>query len=103
LSYTSVENFRAKNPKHKSKLCYGEDLQNEKATDEVSLKWLIKAYNNATDKSKVFNTANFTKHAGTNQLQKQIEAGLSEAQIKATWQKGLETSKNTRQKYLIYN
>src|SRR5690606_14624003 len=57
FSYTPVENFGAKNPKHKGKLCYGEDLQNEKTTDEVSLKWLIKAYNNATDKSKVFNTA----------------------------------------------
>lgn len=103
FTYTPVENFGAKNPKHKGKLCYGEDLQNEKTTNEVSLKWLIKAYNNATDKSKVFNTANFTKHAGTNKLQKQIEAGLSEDQIKATWQKGLETYKNTRKKYLIYN
>lgn len=102
FTYTPVENFGAKNPKHKGKLCYGEDLQNEKVTNGVTLKWLIKAYNNATDKSKVFNTANFTKHAGTNKLQKQIEAGLSEEQIKATWQKGLETFKLTREKYLIY-
>jgi uncharacterized protein YbbC (DUF1343 family) len=102
FSYTPVENFGAKNPKHKGKLCYGEDLQNEKTTNQVSLKWLIKAYNNATDKSKVFNTANFTKHAGTNKLQKQIEAGLSEAEIKATWQKGIEGFKLTRKKYLIY-
>ncbi|MGE5943620.1 MAG: exo-beta-N-acetylmuramidase NamZ domain-containing protein [Flavobacteriales bacterium] len=103
FSYTPVENFGAKNPKHKGKLCYGEDLKNEKATYQVNLKWLIKAYNNASDKSKVFNTANFTKHAGTDKLQKQIEAGLTEEQIKATWQKGLESFKNTRKKYLIYN
>lgn len=102
FSYTPIENFGAKNPKHKGKVCYGEDLQNEKTTNEVSLKWLIKAYTNATDKSKVFNTANFTKHAGTNKLQKQIEADLSEQEIKATWQKGLEAYKLTREKYLIY-
>jgi len=102
FSYTPIENFGAKNPKHKGKVCYGEDLQNEKTTNEVSLKWLIKAYNNATDKSKVFNTANFTKHAGTNKLQKQIEAGMSESEVKATWQKGLEVFKLTREKYLIY-
>ncbi len=103
FTYTPVENFGAKNPKHKGKLCYGEDLKNEKAPQQVNLKWLIKAYTNATDKSKVFNTANFTKHAGTAKLQKQIEAGLTEEQIKATWQKDLETFKNTRKKYLIYN
>ncbi|WP_100616263.1 exo-beta-N-acetylmuramidase NamZ family protein [Confluentibacter citreus] len=103
FTYTPVENFGAKNPKHKGILCYGEDLKNDKTTNEVSLKWLIKAYNNASDKSKVFNTANFTTHAGTAKLQKQIEAGLTEEQIKATWQQGLETFKNTRKKYLIYN
>jgi len=102
FSYTPVENFGAKNPKHKGKLCYGEDLKNDKTTNQVSLKWLIKAYNNATDKSKVFNTANFTTHAGTDKLQKQIEAGLSETQIKATWQKAIEAFKITRKKYLIY-
>jgi uncharacterized protein YbbC (DUF1343 family) len=102
FTFTPVENFGAKNPKHKGKLCYGEDLKNVKLNNEVTLKWLIKAYNNALDKSKVFNTANFTTHAGTAKLQKQIEAGLTEAQIKATWQQGLETFKNTRKKYLIY-
>ncbi|HLV38909.1 DUF1343 domain-containing protein [Xanthomarina sp.] len=102
FSYTPKENFGAKNPKHKDVLCYGEDLQNDQLQSEVSLKWLIKAYKNATDKSKVFNTANFTKHAGTAKLQQQIEAGLSEKEIKATWQKDLESYKKLRVNYLIY-
>jgi len=68
----------------------------------VSLKWLIKAYNHATDKSKVFNTANFTKHAGTAKLQQQIEAGISEKDIKSTWQKDLENYRKLRANYLIY-
>jgi len=103
FNYTPRENFGAKNPKHKNDLCYGEDLKDDSLNAEVSLKWLIKSYNNATDKSKVFNTANFTKHAGTDKLQKQIEAGLSEKDIKATWKNDLEAFKKIRIKYLIYN
>ena len=68
----------------------------------MTLKWIIKAYQNSTDKSLFFNTNNFTKHAGTDKLQKQIESGLSEEEIKSTWQEGLETFKKTRDKYLIY-
>ena len=101
FTYTPVENFGAEYPKHKNELCYGEDLKDE-STNGVSLKWLMKAYNNATDKSLVFNTANFTKHAGTNNLQLQIEAGLSEEVIKATWQEGIEKFKKVREKYLLY-
>jgi uncharacterized protein YbbC (DUF1343 family) len=47
-------------------------------------------------------TEGFTKHAGTTKLQKQIESGMTEADIKATWQGGLENFKKTRVKYLIY-
>jgi uncharacterized protein YbbC (DUF1343 family) len=102
FTYTPEPNFGAKNPKHKGELCYGEDLKDDSLYGEVSLKWLIKSYNHATDKSKVFNTANFTKHAGTAKLQEQIEAGLSEKDIKASWQKDLEAFKKIRVKYLIY-
>jgi uncharacterized protein YbbC (DUF1343 family) len=103
FSYTPKENFGAKNPKHKDVLCYGENLKDNPLYGEVSLQWLIKAYNHATDKSKVFNTSNFTKHAGTAKLEQQIEAGLSEKEIKATWQKDLDAFKKIRAKYLIYN
>jgi uncharacterized protein YbbC (DUF1343 family) len=102
FTYTPIENFGAKNPKHKGKLCYGEDLKDEKLNGKVSLKWLIKTYNHALDKSLVFNTTNFTKHAGTDRLQKQIEAGLTEDQIRATWQEDLSRFKKIREKYLIY-
>lgn len=103
FTYTPVANFGAKNPKHKNKLCYGEDLQNEKLHGIMTLKWIIKAYKNSTDKSKFFNTNNFTKHAGTTELQKQIESGLSEAEIKKTWEEDLENFKKTRQNYLLYD
>lgn len=102
FSYTPQSNFGAKYPKHKDKLCYGEDLSTIEVNNEMTLKWIIKAYKNSTDKSKFFLTEGFTKHAGTEILQKQIEAGMSETDIKATWQKDLEKFKITRAKYLIY-
>jgi len=102
FTYTPQPNFGAKYPKHKGKLCYGEDLSNVEVIDEMTLKWVIKAYENSTDKSQFFLTNGFTIHAGTELLQKQIESGMSEADIKATWQEDLTNFKKIRTKYLIY-
>ncbi|MBO6881203.1 DUF1343 domain-containing protein [Winogradskyella sp.] len=103
FSYTPKPNFGSKYPKHKDDVCYGANLTNVNAEREFTLKYVMDAYNHATDKSKVFNTANFTKHAGTAKLQQQIEAGLSEAEIRATWKDDLDDYKEMRVKYLIYN
>ncbi len=103
FTYTPIPNFGAKHPKHKNKLCYGEDLKDADITGVMTLKWIIKAYKNSTDKSLFFLTKGFTKHAGTDQLQKQIETGWSEKAIKDTWQEDLEAFKKVRKKYLIYN
>lgn len=103
FSYTPKPNFGSKYPKHKDDVCYGADLSNVKAERKFTLKYVMDAYKHATDKSKVFNTANFTKHAGTAKLQQQIEAGLSETKIRATWKDDLDDYKEVREKYLIYN
>ncbi len=103
FSYTPEANFGAKYPKHKGEICYGEDLADNDLKNRVTLKWLIKAYNNSNDKQAVFNTDSFTKHSGTAKLQQQIIEGMSEADIIATWQDDLETYKEMRKQYLIYN
>ena len=103
FTYTPQPNFGSKYPKHKDVLCYGEDLSMIKAERRFTLKYVIDAYTNATDKSRLFNTANFTKHAGTEKLQQQIESGMSEEAIRATWKEDLETFKAIRAKYLIYD
>ncbi|GMN10862.1 DUF1343 domain-containing protein [Croceitalea sp. MTPC9] len=103
FNYVPQPNFGSKYPKEKGETCFGEDLSNTPEMNSVSLKWLIKAYQNCTDKSKFFNTDGFTKHAGTKKLQKQIEAGLSENEIKVTWEEDLEAFKKVRLKYLIYD
>lgn len=102
FSYIPQPNFGAKNPKEKGKKCFGKDLSQIPDQNEVSLRWLIDAYTNASDKGRVFNTSGFTKHAGTEKLQQQIEAGITEEEIKAGWKPQLERFKKIRQKYLMY-
>lgn len=103
FSYVPKPNFGSKYPKEEGKTCYGKDLSKHSKMNEVSVRWVMDAYQNALDKSKVFNTDNFTRHAGTTKLQQQIEAGLSEAEIKDSWQADLERFKKNREKYLIYD
>ena len=102
FNYTPIANFGAKHPKHKNTVCYGKDLKDVVLNGVMTLKWVIEAYQNATDKSLFFNTKTFTKHAGTDKLQKQIEDGLTETAIKATWKNDLDDFKKTRKKYLLY-
>ncbi|SFZ92686.1 Uncharacterized conserved protein YbbC, DUF1343 family [Flaviramulus basaltis] len=102
--FTPEPNEGAKHPKHQDKACHGYDLSNEKSLNSLNLKWLIEFYkaNKQYAPNEKFFNAFFTKLAGTKKLQQQIEAGLNEYEIKATWKEGLETFKQTREKYLIY-
>ena len=101
FSFTPRPNLGAQNPVYNGVLCYGENLSTYPRVNQLELKWLIKAYNTTTDKSKFFN-AFFTKLAGTKKLQYQIESGVSEKEIRESWKKGLITFKEMRSKYLIY-
>ncbi len=103
FKYWPQPNFGSKNPKENGKKVFGKDLSKHSRMSSVSLEWLMDAYQNCTDKPNFFNTSGFTKHAGTEKLQQQIEAGLSEAEIKKTWQKDLKAFKKIREKYLMYD
>ncbi len=102
FSFTPEPNLGAKDPLYNGILCYGEDLTTIPKVKQLELKWLIKAYNETVDKSKFFN-AFFTKLAGTKKLQQQIESGISEFEIRNSWEKELLDFKAMRKKYLIYN
>ncbi len=102
FSFTPIPNLGAKDPVYNGKLCYGEDLSKIEKVTQLELKWLIKAYNSTADKSKFFNDF-FVKLAGTKKLREQIEAGISETEIRKSWEKGLNEFKEMRKKYLIYN
>jgi uncharacterized protein YbbC (DUF1343 family) len=101
FSFIPKPNIGAQNPVYNGVLCYGEDLSSYRKINQLELKWLTKAYNSTTDKSKFFN-AFFTKLAGTKKLQQQIERGVSEKEIRESWKKGLVQFKERRSKYLIY-
>lgn len=101
FSFTPKPNFGAKDPLYNGKECFGEDLTSYPKLNQLELKWLIKAYQNTSDKTKFFNPF-FTKLAGTKKLQEQIENGTSEDQIRKSWQKDLEAFKKMRTKYLLY-
>ena len=78
------------------------DLRHETAPTAFSLKYLTEMYH-SVPKGKFFLKNNFfEKLAGNGDLRKQIEAGMSEEEIRATWQPALDQFKETRKKYLIY-
>lgn len=99
--FTPTPNVGARDPLYNGRECNGEDLLNYPRLDRLELKWLIRAYNETEDKSKFFNSY-FTKLAGTTKLREQVEAGMSAAEIRASWEGGLIEFRKIREKYLIY-
>lgn len=69
----------------------------------INLSYLIDFYQNYPDKSTFFLPSLFIdKLAGGDHLRKQLIAGMTEAQIKATWEPGLSQYKEMRKQYLLY-
>ena len=88
------------NPPYKGVKCYGiQELENR--IKELNFSFLIRIYQNEERKSEFF-TNFFDKLAGTDKLRQQIESGLSEKEIKSSWQKDIEKFKKIRAKYLLY-
>ena len=88
-------------PKLEGQKCNGLDLRKEKPERKIALKHLIDMYNQFPDKTKFF-IPYFDKLAGTPELKEQIAKGMTEEEIRATWQKDLEAYKKMREKYLLY-
>lgn len=84
---------------------YGLDLRDLNPKDQTfTLKYVIDFYNKMPDKSKFFTRAEFfDKLAGTDELRKQIIAGLSEEEIKESWKEELQEYKAMRANYLLYD
>ncbi|QXP62498.1 exo-beta-N-acetylmuramidase NamZ domain-containing protein [Polaribacter sp. HaHaR_3_91] len=100
FTFTPQANEGAKYPKYKNTLCYGENLQEAEKLNKLDLSFLIEAYKQNTS-NEFFNNF-FTNLAGTKKLQQQIEKGISETEIRKTWEKDLDAFKKVRSKYLIY-
>lgn len=89
----------------KGKMMHGVDLRSLDPGKQVfTLSYFLDFYNKTPDKSKFFTRPEFfDKLAGTDLLRKQILAGLSEEEIRESWQDDLNEYKKVRAKYLLYS
>jgi uncharacterized protein YbbC (DUF1343 family) len=98
----------AKNPPLLNQTCYGYDLSktdvSKETGDRISLKWLILAYQLFPDKDSFFLGGGrfFDKLAGGDLLRQQIKQGLTEEEIRRSWEPALGNFKKIRKKYLLY-
>lgn len=110
FSFTPIPNEGAKSSKHYFQLCYGWDLSEssdkdalKKVAGQIQLSPLLKAYKLFPGKDTFFLKNNFiNKLAGNDELKKQVVQGMSEKEIKKTWERGLKSFKVIRKKYLLY-
>lgn len=100
-SFTPGPNEGSKYPKFDGQTCNGMDLTDHPRLDRIDLHWLIESYV-GSGKSQDFFTPFFTKLAGTQQLQRQIEQGFTAGEIRKSWRKDLKAYDQMRQQYLIY-
>jgi uncharacterized protein YbbC (DUF1343 family) len=104
FTYTPKGSKESPQPLYQDELCYGVDLRksNLPDSDQFTLRWLIFAYKNFQEKKDFFNTF-FYNLSGSGELIEQIKKGLSEEEIKKTWEDDIDKFKVIRKKYLIYN
>ncbi|MGN6542250.1 MAG: exo-beta-N-acetylmuramidase NamZ family protein, partial [Ginsengibacter sp.] len=102
-SFTPHPTEGAKSSKHYGQVCYGWDLSGtpqqvlQKVNKKVQLKWLMDAYRLFPDKDSFFIVPKsgdmehsfFDKLAGNNELWQQIKNGVSEKEIRASWEPAL--------------
>ncbi|MDR3140885.1 MAG: DUF1343 domain-containing protein [Tannerellaceae bacterium] len=93
------------NPLQKDKTCYGADLREYPFKGGLSLRFLLDFYKKAGSNPAFFFSRPewFDLLAGTKELRRQIILGMSEDEIRATWQQELTEYKALRKKYLLYS
>lgn len=100
---TSLPGFDT-HPIQKDKVCYGINLQEYPFEGGLTLKFVLYFYDKCgKNASFFFSRAKwFDLLAGTDQLRKQIIAGMNEEEIRETWKEDLDNYKEMREKYLLY-
>ncbi|WEK20352.1 MAG: DUF1343 domain-containing protein [Candidatus Pedobacter colombiensis] len=114
FSFTPVSlKGMSESPLFMNQVCYGLDLRNYdtnifRETKQLNLSWMIELYNASPNKADFFNSS-LSKEMGTIErligvadFRKQIIAGKSEQEIRASWEPGLNQYKKMRKKYLLY-
>ncbi len=109
ISFTPASREGANNPKLNGQVCYGWDISGtseevlKQVNNKIQLKWIVQAYRLFPDKENFFlKSSHFNSLAGNDILTKQIKDGMSEKEIRKTWEPQLSNFKKTRKKYLLY-
>jgi uncharacterized protein YbbC (DUF1343 family) len=107
FSFTPQPVEGAGSPKLQGETCYGMDLRTESemtfAEGQVNLQYLLFAYQNLGEENSFFlSNGFFDLLAGTDELRRQIEAGLTEEEIRYSWKDELQAYMDIRSKYLLY-
>lgn len=108
FNFVPRPNASNKYPPHAGWLCGGWDfskisVDSLRSAKQLNLNWLLQFYKQFPNKPVFFREDHFLDLlAGTRNLQQQIIAGCTEAEIRATWAEDLAAYRAIRQKYLIY-
>ncbi|MFD1772147.1 exo-beta-N-acetylmuramidase NamZ family protein [Sphingobacterium suaedae] len=100
-------------PIYRNETCYGLDLRQVdlkklRATKKINLSWLIETYHKYPNRRIFFDNkqskeiVDFKKLAGGLTLERQILAGLTEDEIRKSWEPGLKAYNEMRKKYMLY-
>jgi uncharacterized protein YbbC (DUF1343 family) len=100
-------------PLHQNEECFGLDLRKYdtnifRKTKQINLSWMMELYKVYPYKDKFFDRTqskqmgDISKLAGTEKFKQQIIDGVSEVEIRKSWEPGLSNFKTLRKKYLIY-
>lgn len=97
----------AEDPKFLGRECEGVEVMDVKngvlfAKKQLNLHWLIHFYKINNPEDGPYFKDFFYKLSGNTTLRKQIESGLSEEEIRKTWQPGIEAFLKQRVPYLLY-
>jgi uncharacterized protein YbbC (DUF1343 family) len=103
----------AETPLHMNQVCYGLDLRQYDVNKlrekrQINIQWMIELYNAYPYKEKFFDSklskemGVIERLAGVEDFRKQIINGVSEEEIRKSWEPGLSQYKELRKKYLLY-
>jgi len=109
---TSIKGM-AETPLFMDQVCYGLDLRNYDVglllkRKKINLDWIMELYKASPQKEKFFDSKlsremnTIEVQVGTSEFRQQIIAGVSEEEIRKSWEPGLSNYKKMRKKYLIY-
>lgn len=114
FSFTPVsKKGMSETPLFMNEACYGLDLREcdlQKLVDskKINLSWMQELYRNSPEKDKFFDQSfskqigSIEKLVGIDSFRRQLTEGISEEEIRKSWEPGLTRYKEMRKKYLIY-